>query len=292
MKTLPRLALAALCWLPSACNSADSGPATGAVLPWVIQDTGWRSDAAWYDGKAEKSVYAAARSIYGVERNYLALAYTNKQAMDPRSTTKSADGTGIEVFKHHWSERIETENYDYDYSTASFTTSDRFQPFKLTVGTQEDCGTSFKQVWREANRLRSFESVYFPDAGMRSGQLEREDIVFEDALPLVLRDFPFGQADAHELWVVPSQKSTKRVPFAPELRRVVARGEERLELPIGELLSQRLDLMDASGSELLASYWFASDGSAPLLHVLVRYQGAGGESYALQSHVRTAYWER
>lgn len=292
MKTLTRLLLGTLCWLSSACHSADSAPATGEVLPWVIQESGWRSDPAWHDGQAEKCVYAATRSIYGVERRYLAVAYTNKQAMDPRTSTKSVDGTGIEVFKHHWSERVETENYDYDFSTASFTTSDRFQPFKLTVGTQEDCGASFKQVWREAQQLRSFESVYFPGAGIRSGQLERQDIVFEDALPLVLRDFPFEQQGAHELWVVPSQKSTKRVPFAPELRRVVARGEERLELPIGEMLGQRLDLLDATSGELEASYWFASDGSPPLLHALVRYEGAGGVSYALKSHLRTAYWER
>jgi len=56
--------------------------------------------------------------------------------------------------------------------------------------------------------------------------------------------------------------------------------------------AQRLDLVEAASEELIASYWFASDGSKPLLHALVRYQGADGVSYALESHLRTAYWER
>jgi hypothetical protein len=263
-------------------------------VPWPLRSDGWRVDRAWYDGRAEKCVYEATRKIYGLERRYRATAYTNKQHMDTGTTVKSSSGEGLEVFKHHWSERVPTENYDYDFSTATFTATADLDAFKLTVGTQEDCGASFKQVWREGRRLAWLESVYFPDAGMREGRVDG-DVVFEDALPLVLRDFPFGSEQASEglaLRVVPSQKSTRSTSFVPVERRVLARGTEELSLPAGTLEAHRLDLMDGRGETWLASYWFAADGGAPWLHALVRYEGLDGTTYRLASLERTAYWER
>ncbi len=288
-----KLHLPALLFLAvGACHSGLPEAARPDALPWKIQPDGWREDPAWYDGTAEKCVYQASRPIYGVERSYLATAYTNKQAMDRGTSTKPSDGQGTEVFKHHWSERIETERYDYDFSTASFTTTDRFLPFKLTASTQEDCGASFKQVWWQGERLRRWESVYFPDAGVIEGTLGRSDIVFEDALPLVLRDFPFEQGGNQELWVLPSQKSTKRAAMEPQPMRVESRGQEELELPVGTLAAQRLDLVEAKDGKLRASFWFASASEAPWMHVLLQYEAADGVRYALASHERTAYWER
>ncbi len=104
-----------------ACNTTGphgvSSPAPRA-LPWKIESGTWRVDRAWYDGTAEKCVYQATRTIYGKRREYLATAYTNKQPMDPATTTKSADSRGIEGFKQAWSERIEQENNDYNIYTA------------------------------------------------------------------------------------------------------------------------------------------------------------------------------
>jgi len=260
-------------------------------LPWKLRPDSWRTDAVWYDGLAEKCVYEATRTIYGSERKYLATAYTNKQQMDPATTVKAAGDDGgerVEVFKHHWSERVPTENYDYDFSTVSFTRTGDLLPFKLIAATQEDCGASFKQVWRDAkDNLRWMESVYHPGAGLREGRLDGE-VLFEDALTLVLRDFPFGGGkgrDATHLWILRSQKSPRSVSFEPETVAVKFMGEETLDLPIGKVAAYRLQLEDTS-------YWFAAEGSAPWLHALVQYEGTGGVSYRLKSLERTAYWER
>lgn len=249
----------------------------------------WRVDPAWHDGRAEKAVYAATRSIYGVERRYDAIAYTNKQRMDAASTVKD-DGGAVEVFKHHWSERVPTERYDYDLSTAAFVDAGSLDGFKLTAATQEDCGASFKQVVRADGGFAWLESVYHPGGGVREGRLPA-GVVFEDALPLVLRDFPFDAPERRTLAVVPSQKDPQRVPFEPRAMSVVHRGRERLDLPIGAVDAHRLELVDANG-RTRATYWFDADGSAPRLHVLVRYAGPGGVTYALAEHERTAYWAR
>lgn len=270
----------------------------GATLPappqaWRVGDDPWRGDVTWHDGLAERAVYRARRTIYGLPRAYVATAYTNKQHMDPRTTTKAQDPAGgVEVFKHHWSERVPTERYDYDFSTATFTRSEDLAPFKLTVGTQEDCGASFKSAWRDGDGLEWLESVYFPDAGLRRGRIGDADAVhFEDALSLVLRDYPFDRPRAIELQLVPAQKSTRSVPFQPVRHVVRHAGREVLDLPVGRIDAHHLVLAAPGGAER-AHYWFAAEAAPPWLHVLVRYEGPEGQLYELESLERTAYWER
>ncbi len=272
-----------------------------ATVPWETRDN-WRTDAAWYDGQAEKCTYRASRPIYGVARAYTAFAYTNKQHMDPRSGVKLAGSPGtdsVEVFKHHWSERVPTEAYDYDFSTATFTRTDDLGAFRLTVGTQEDCGTSFKSIWRlrsKAPRFAWLESVYLPGAGIAQGELAGADLHFTDELPLLLRDFPFeSEPDASvafPLELVPSQKDNDRVSFEPVSANVTYRGRSTLALPIGTLEAYELRVTGSRPEDGHASYWFAAEGNAPYLHALVRYAGADGSTLELVAHERTAYWER
>ena len=252
----------------------------------------WREDPIWYDGLAEKCVYDAALTLYGEPRAYTATAYTNKQRQDPETTAKSSDDTkGLIVFKHHWSERVPTENYDYDFSTASFVAADTLEPFKLAVGTQEDCGASYKQAVRAGAELAWTEAVYHPGGGLRQGRVTLAGSVhFEDALCLVLRDYPFEAARTLEFGLIPSQKSTQRVPFETRAARVHLVGTAELELPCGRLRAHELAL-EVDG-EPRAKYWFAADCAPPLLHMLVQYEGPGGSAYRLRSHERTAYWQR
>lgn len=267
-----------------------SAPSAARDAPSAARDQ-WNMDPLWYDGLAEKAVYRAHRTIYGTPRSYDATAYTNKQRQDPITTVKSVDDSGLLVFKHHWSECVPTENYDYDYSTACFLEHESLSPYKLAVGTQEDCGASFKQAVISGGRMAWLESVYHPGAGLRQGTLAaRDDLQFEDALTLALRGFPFDAPGTLSLTLVPSQKSPKRAPFEPLAATVEHAGVAELELPIGSLRAHRLDLL--VGGSRRASYWFAADGSAPWLHVLVRYEGPGGVLYELSEHERTAYWER
>jgi hypothetical protein len=280
-----------------ACSQLrDGGEGGSGAPPWSLRTASWRTDPVWHDGLAERCVYDATRTVYGVERAFLATAYTDLERADERSTVKIEDPEepGIEVFKHHWSERVPTENYDYDFSTASYVRRDDLACFKLTAATQEDCGASFKEVWRTARGYEYFESVYFPGSGRRSGTLDG-GAVFEDALSLVLRDFPFDLADdeggtALALSVIPSQKDTRAVPFEPVAMEARAGPRETLELPCGSVPAARVDLLAAG--EVRARYWFALDGAAPWLHALVRYEGPGGVRYSLRSIERTAYWQR
>lgn len=264
-------------------SSGDVGGATDG--------DGWRSDPVWYDGLAEVCVYDASRTIYGKPRAYLARAYTDKERADPRTTTKSETDQGLEVFKHHWSEIVPTENYDYRFSTCTYTAAADMSAYKLTVGTQEDCGASFKLAVREGDALAWSDSVYFPGAGQRAGRIAAAaDLHFVDELPLLLRDFPFAKPRELALRLVPSQKDIHQVSFEPFAARARHVGRETLDLPIGGVEAHHVRV-EAEAGGWAADYWFDADGTAPRLHALVQYQGPDGQSCRLKSLVRAAYWK-
>jgi hypothetical protein len=291
----------------------------GGGLPWPIAAGAsgaagtWRDDPVWRDGLAEVASYAATRTIYGLERRYAALAYTDLEEVDPRTTCKAVDPApsgAFGAFKHHWSERAPTESYDYDFSTSLYLRADDLASYKLTVGTQEDCGASFKQCVAGPRGLDWWESTYFPGAGTRSGCLVGPDVRFEDELTLLLRDFPFDHpptdvqgklAPTFGVRLVPSQKDTRSVAW-DALECLLVRGpKSTLELPIGAVEAWQVDLIVVADLEaaraggdvpVRARYWLAADGKPPWLHVLVRYEGPGGVSYELQSLERRAYWLR
>lgn len=290
----PELAALAAVVILGACTAAVGSDATQSAAVWRASGEGWRTDPIWHDGLAEKAVYEAELTIYEKPRSYVATAYTNKERVDPRATVKSDTGE-IEVFKHHWSERVPTENYDYRFSTSLYTRADDMTAFKLTAATQEDCGASFKLAWRDGGRMRWNDSVYFPGAGQREGELPNAAAVhFVDELALLLRDFPFDAPEERTLQLVPQQKDTHQVSFEPELARVRYVARETLELPAGKLEAHHLALVpDATAKHLRgADYWFAADARAPWLHVLLRYEGPSGARYRLKSIERVAYWKR
>jgi len=275
----------------SACRGGGSAAAAERAVPWTVRDQSWRTDAVWYDGQAEKAVYDAQRTIYGKERAYTATAYTDKERVDPATTVKSAGDQGLEVFKHHWSERAPTERYDYDFSTSTYTLCDDLAPYKLSAATQEDCGASFKEVWRAAGGgFEYLESVYLPGTGRRSGSLPG-GAHFADALTLFLRDYPFDAPQKVSLRLVPSQRDNRRRPFEPQAFTAEHAGRETLDLPAGRVDAHHLSVRADDGS---AAYdpWFAADGAAPWLHVLVAYADHDGTRFELRSLERTAYWQR
>ncbi len=252
----------------------------------------WRDDPVWHDGKAECAVYDATRTIYGTQRGYTARIFTNKEVASPQTFTKSADGTGRAVFKHHVREDIPTKNYTYHFSTMAYVGTDDLKSLKLDMGSQEDCGATFKQYVNHADTLRWRQQSYFPDEGERSGELEPgKHFAFQDALTLILRGYPFDDPPKTlELQMLRDQTDTHLTPpdeLATGVAIVQYRGEETLDLPIGEVRAHHLVLWVAPDWD--EHYWFAADET--MLHVMVQHEGRWGVTYRLKGLERRAYWE-
>ena len=268
-----------------ACAAAQQGGAD----PFAEFTRDWRDDRVWYDGKAEHAVYAASRDIYGQQRTYEASIYTNKEHADPETKTKSSGGSGREVFKHHVRDDIPTENYTYHYSTMCYVGTSDLKSLKIDMGSQEDCGSTFKQFVNHAGTLTWTQFSYFPDEGHRQGTYEPSaKLVYQDALPVVLRGYPFDTPREIAVELVVDQTTTHLSRAEPMDATIEYRGRATLSLPIGEIEAHHVRVTRADG--VAHDYWF--DAGDERQHVMVQYTGPGGQSYRLKSWRRWAYWER
>jgi hypothetical protein len=302
-RTLAAILLASLAVpaLPAlvGCGSAsadDAGPDASAL---ASLRGAWADDPVWHDGQAEVARYQATRSIYGQPRRYTATIYTNKERLDLDTTTKSATGQGPIVFKHHArDESIPTPNYRYDFSTMAYVDAETLEPWKLEMGSQEDCGTTFKRYWVEDGEIDVLQSSYFPGEGMVEATHDAEGpVMFQDALSLVLRGYRFDDPPGEPMRVnlIVDQTHNHLSESRPSPYDVTYAGRETLELPIGTVEAHRLKVTPrerrappAGGGEM--AYWFAADASPPMLGVMVKYRGPFGAEYELKSHGRDAYW--
>ena len=259
--------------------------------PFADFTRGWRDNPVWHDGQAECAVYDATRTIYGQPRDYTARIFTNKEVFSPETFTKSDDGEGWPVFKHHIRDDVPTKNYTYHFSTMAYVGTDDLKSLKLDMGSIEDCGATFKQYVNHAGTLNWRQHSYFPGEGERSGEMKPgKHFAFQDALTLILRGYPFdAPPKTLELQMLRDQTDT-HLTLPDTLGTGVAivqyRGEETLDLPIGEVKAHHLVLWLAPDWD--EHYWFASDAS--MLHVMVQHEGRWGVTYKLKELERRAYW--
>jgi len=249
----------------------------------------WRDDPTWHDGEAEVATYEAKRTIYGVERRYRARLYTNIEHASPHSKTKDPSGRGREVFKHHLREDAPTENYTYHFSTMCYVGVQDLKSLKIDMGSQDDCGATFKQIVNHAGKLTWDLFSYFPEEGKRSGSYEAPtNLLFADALSLILRGYPFDcPPEELRIMLLADQTLTRLTDVQPTPAKILYVGRESLELPAGPCEAHHLRVVP-EGRAAPQDFWFASDGSAPML----QFEGPGGVSFRLAEHDRRAYWKR
>ncbi len=300
--TLIALLLGPLLILP-VFGVPEPSPARGTPQESLTRD--WADDPIWFDGKAEIAEYEATRIIYGKDRRYTARIMTNKEHADPLTKTKSTDGTGRAVFKQHVREAVPTEKYTYHYSTMAYVGVDDFKSLKIDMGSQEDCGATYKQFVNHAapgspGQLSWRQFSYFPDEGHVSGSYgASDDLIFHDALTLVLRGYPFEETEIGKqihFPMLPDQTTTKWSPAKPVETTLMFVGQEPLDLPYGKVQAYRLIFWPKADWQSkypalpkgASTLWFAADPK--LRHVLVQYEGADGTTYRLKSLTRDAYW--
>ena len=245
----------------------------------------WRTDPIWYDGLVEKATYDASRPIYGRDRPYTAIFFTNKEQHDTRTWTKASSSASTrEVFKHNQVDDIPTPNYLYHFRTTSHLTTDTLELTRLESSSQEFCGTSFKQITRDGkgDNFSYWGFSYMPEAGHAEAQMTGRIVPF-NALPLYLRDFDFSKPAGTEvkLMLLPDQKSHKSTPAQVTLATIKYAGVEDGSFKLTVHADGSL-----TNNGLLGTFYFATDR----LHVMTRYEGTDGQRYVLKSVERNNYW--
>jgi len=202
---------------------------------------------------------------------------------DPPFTGKSL----LPVLKLNISHQYWTPNYPYSFLLSVFVRQDSpVTLVKLTLGSQEWCGNSFKEVKAWGNRPELVYHTYWDREadGSRALNLAREDLL-EDQFPLALRSIKFASGLKFERRVLPSLISNNlREPLEPVAASVSVAGEDEVRTGSGTRAAWKVNV---EMGKLQQSWWFEKS----LPNALLKMESSDGRAWLLKSRVREHYWQ-
>ncbi|MBI4467052.1 MAG: hypothetical protein HY656_06470 [Acidobacteria bacterium] len=254
-------------------------------------DSAWARDSLWDDGQAEVALYAARRPQYGKIEAYEAVFIVVKEDFSPQLYVKADppyEGKSfLPVLKLNAVHSYWTANYPYHFLASVFVRRDAPAALvKLTVGSQEWCGNTFKEVRTWGGRPELVAHTYFDGEGDSVRRLDlRPGDLLEDQLPLALRSLRFQPGLRLERRVFPSLISNNlRRPFEPLNAAIEVVGEEAVSTPAGRLPAWKITVQLG---ELQQTWWF--EKAAP--HALLKMESSDGRAWQLKARTRKPYWQ-
>lgn len=260
-----------------------------ALMPAVAPGSEWGQNPVWDDGLAEVAHYEAVRPVYGRSRTYEAVFITVKEDFNAAFHTKADPPYQgrklLPILKLNIVAEVETENYPYRYLTSIFVDrNDVGRLIKMTNGSQEWCGNTFKEVRTWGGRHELAYHSYWDGEGDGTHALDwGADTMLEDQLALSLRALPFAAGHEQALSLVPTQinnRARKPTTLAGRLR---VEAEEPVEVPGGEMSCWRVEVVFGDAKQ---TYWFGVD----FPNILARFEATDGRSLRLAKWSRRKYW--
>jgi hypothetical protein len=282
----PRRAAAALllALLPGAA------PAAGAE--GLAVEPAWAADPIWDDGLAEVALYDAERVVYGKPRRHQQTIIVVKEDLAADSGVKADppyEGRDlVTVLKVNLISTVPTENYPYHFLASLFVRRDDVRRLvKATVGSQEWCGNTFKEVVARDGRPRLHFHSYFD--GEADGEREialAEGAFLDEQLVLILRAAKPPERGPALVRIADPIVTNRAGPVAVREAEVAAGPVAEVEAPAGSFRARRWEARRGGG--LLATYWIEE---APR-RALVKMEAADGRRLALVEISRRDYWSR
>jgi len=253
-------------------------------------DSAWARDPLWDDGRAEVSLYDARRPQYGKIESYQAVFIVVKEDFDRELLVKADppyEGKQlIPVLKLNAVHSYWTPNYPYHFLASVFVRRDDPAALvKLTVGSQEWCGNTFKEV-KAGPRPELHAHTYFDGEGDTTRPLDlRSGDLLEDQLPLALRSLRFVPGRELRSRVLPSLISNNlRRSLDPVEAVIRVAGEESVQTGAGHLAAWKVSV---EMGELKQTWWF--EKAAP--HALLKMDSSDGRAWLLKARARKPYWK-
>lgn len=288
---LPALALLISCAQTGSEAPANADARTAPAVVVESFDPSWAVDPLWDDGQAEVALYQAQRPQYGKIESYQAVFIVTKEDFNPKLLVKADPPYQgkplLPVLKLNAVHSYWTPNYPYHFLASVFVRrSDPTTLVKLTVGSQEWCGNTFKEVKNAGAQAELNYHSYFDGEGDGTRALDlRPGDLLEDQLPLALRGLEFAPGREVQLRILPSliSNSLRQPPqFVSASVKVV--GEETLSTPAGSFSAWKVNL---KMGDLEQTWWF--EQASP--HMLLKMESSDGRAWLLKDRTRKPYWQ-
>ena len=284
--------------LAAACSTPPQsapGPApapttdTGEETAWFY-DASWARDPLWDDGLAEVALYDAQRPQYGRLESYQALFVVVKEEFGRPLYVKAGppyEGKDLfPVLKLNAVHSYQAPNYPYHFLVSVFVRrDDPAHLVKLTMGSQEWCGNTFKEVTTWGRTPQLVLHSYFDGEGDATRPLDlRPGDLLEDQLPLALRSLAFQPGLSFQRRLLPSLMSNNmRRPIQMVEATIEVAGEEAVRTGVGRLPSWKVQV---HWDQMRQTWWF--EKAAP--HTLLKMESSDGRTWSLRSRLRKPYW--
>ncbi|MGH9862246.1 MAG: hypothetical protein ACRD35_02365 [Candidatus Acidiferrales bacterium] len=285
------LGIALLAALSSRGSVATNSP-TSSAAPGMAFDSSWAQDSLWDDGQAEVTLYEARRPQYGKIEPYEALFLVVKEDFDTRNYVKADPPYEakrlLPVLKLNAVHSYWTDRYPYNFLLSVFVRrADPAAMVKLTLGSQEWCGNTFKEIRTWGGQTELEYHSYFDgdgDGGTRPLGLRPGDLL-EDQLPLALRGLKFAPGLELRRRLLPSLISNNlKRPLEFQEATIRVEGEEKVATRIGAAAAWKVTL---KAGELEQTWWF--EKAAP--HTLLKMESSDGRAWLLKARTRKPYWK-
>jgi hypothetical protein len=235
-------------------------------------------------------VYESERVVYNQPRSFREHLITVKEDFDPEALVKldhPEKKKAMRVFKMNVVQRFDTENYPYSYLTSVFVKDEPLNEIvKLTVGSQEWCGNTFKLLKRNGEGASLTWHSYFENEADRTVDVAlQKDDYFEDALPLSLRDLPFKEGYEKKVRVWSDMTNNHGQEPLVSSCTVRVEAEELIHCHAGSLPTWPVVVQTPTSVD---HYWF--EKAEP--HILVKMERQDGSKRVLYARARWSYWDR
>jgi hypothetical protein len=280
---------------PAAASAPTAQPASPSAADPALTSAFWKH---WSDGKAEMNGYRLVQPRYGQKRPGTAVLIFVTEDFSDSARVKADPGqhppTDVyPVLKLNAVRDFQTGIYDYNVMTSVFARVAVGWPLaKVSFSSQEWCGHVYHQLLPRGARVLGTSHSYFDGEADASEDLELPaEGVFEDALPIVLREWMGAYLPAGQ---------SRTVPFLPSLLR--ARLDHR-RLAWGRATLTRggetSRVTVPAGTFEVANWAVSPEGAPPSLYQLeaaapyrlVRWTSEAGEEAVLLGSERLAYWK-
>jgi len=278
---LPAAAILALV-TGAACRGVPAAGVAAGPNPFA-------ASALWDDGRAEIGAYEATIPRYGIPRSLTAYLIVVKEDFSRTQLVKADPGHDpadlFTVLKLNHVINYQTGIYSYHQMESCFFDRLSMDLVKLSLTSNEWCGNTYKEYTRHSGRAALHVRTYWDGQAEATYDLPvGPDVVFYDALPLLIRSLPQTPGTARSLRMVPTQIESRgpKPEIAPAT--LVAAREETKSVPAGSFRALRWELKPGAGRPDI--YWTSREHP----YVLVAWERADGGSYRLKWTQRLAYW--
>ena len=277
------LAMFVLCGTPVLAREGTGPAAQPESSP------SWGMNPIWDDGLAEVATYEAGRTVYGKVRRFETVLITVKEDFNETFHVKADspyEGKRLlPILKLNVASSIATENYPYHYLTSVFVRRDDvFRLVKLTNGSQEWCGNTFKLIRTWGDRPEFVFHSYWDGQGDGSYPLEwGEADLAEDQLPIALRGLPFKVGYRRGCRLIDTQISNQAGAPKPTDAEIRVVAEETVPSGAGRVPCWRVEVTRSGSTQ---RYWI--EKAFP--NILVKFESPDGRSLFLKGRERRKYW--